>query len=98
MSGNKVTQKQFILSAVYSLVLCLPIGGFIWGFCVSTEYGFNIFGRLFIGLIGVAAATLTLGHDVETGDPIPAIYFTEAIVFVALNVAFYMRNKRKLKH
>ena len=97
MQENKLPREIIIKSLVYSLVICFPISGFIWGFFGCTDCGYNLLWRLFFGIVGIVTATLALGHDFERWKPITAIYILDIIVFIISFFIFYIYNKRKLK-
>lgn len=97
MPGNKVPITKAIFFAIISLVLCIPVSGFIWGFLNCSVSSLNMWHRLFFGLTSMVAVTAALGRHVESDEPFVSLRTTEIVVFIVLNALFYINNKRKLK-
>jgi hypothetical protein len=71
MFGNMMSPRN-LASAVVTLAICVPVGGFVFGFvhCTGCE---GIWGRVFIGVVFAVLTTFTLGfppkNEGGVGEP-----------------------------
>jgi len=77
--------KPLLKSAVFSVLLAMPVGGFVFGFVHATHCAWwNIVGRGFIGVIFAVLTPLCWGHPPQNeggvGEPFnvwPYIYMVQ---------------------
>ena len=90
----KINYKILIIS----LVLTLPVLGFVSGLIMCTDCGGNIFGRVFVGLIYTVLTTLSFGQPLldEGGANFINLRWYIIPVFVILYFLLaYISRKRK---
>jgi hypothetical protein len=56
-----IARKRLIVIAVIATVAAAPMGGFVFGFLHCTDCGFNVFGRMFVGLVFAVLTPLSGG-------------------------------------
>ena len=88
---------------VKSLVLTLPVLGFISGLLMCTDCGWNIIFRIFIGIIYMFLTTISLGQPVLDEGSVNSIdlriYIIPVFVILYFLLSYFSKRmkERKLK-
>lgn len=82
---------------VLSFVLAIPVGGFVFGFYMCKDCGWNVLGRAFIGCVMAWLTTVTFGYPPKNGggvgEPYNAWpYIIVAWAFIAVAMVWTRRN------
>ena len=95
-----IARKRLIVIAVIATVAAAPMGGFALGFFHCTDCGFNIFGRMFVGLVFAVLTPLSGGFPPQDEAGVSASlnawpYIGGAWVLIFL--ALVAREHRRIK-
>ena len=92
--------RHLLISALVSAVLCMPAGGFVFGFVHCVDCGWNLAMRAFIGLLFAVLSPIFLGfppkNEGGVGEPYnawPYIGTTAAAIFIVVTAWIYVRKR-----
>jgi hypothetical protein len=80
--------KRLLIPALISLVLAMPVGGFVFGFVHCTDCGWDVLGRGFIGIVSAFLTSIFLGFPPRNEGGVGAPYNAWPYIIVAFLVVF----------